>query len=259
MSLDWDARTYDRVANPHEEWARTIIRRLDLRGDEVVMDAGCGSGRQTRILLDSLPAGRVYGVDLSPAMLALAGEQLAAYGERVRLIAGDLRTVDLPEPVEIIFSNATFHWIPEHERLFANLFRLLRPGGRLVAQCGGAGNIARYTERTYAAAQREPFRPYVGDWREWRRYATPEETVHLLEQAGFVEAAADLVSAPAPFSSRREFEDFGRSVILGPLLEQLPEELREAFPAALVDEFERAGDPYLVDYVRLNLRGRRAG
>src|SRR5438128_2626492 len=114
---DWDARTYDRVSNPHQEWAEQILGRLPLRGDETVMDAGCGSGRVTRLLLERLPEGAVFGVDASPAMLAVAQEQLAGDGDRVTLIQGDLTTVQLPRPVAAIFSNATFHWIPDHAAL----------------------------------------------------------------------------------------------------------------------------------------------
>src|SRR5581483_8002995 len=150
------------------------------RGDEVALDAGCGSGRVTRLLLDRLPCGRVYGVDQSPAMLAVAAEQLASYGDRVRLIQGDLVTLQLPEPVDAIFSNATFHWITDHDRLLRNLYRLLAPGGVLVAQCGGAGNIDRVMACANAAMARSPFReratPAVQTW----RFADAGETRALL-------------------------------------------------------------------------------
>jgi len=104
---DWDARTYDRISNPHEEWAGPLLDRLTLRGDEVLLDAGCGSGRVTRLLLDRVPGGRVYAVDLSSAMLAVAAEGLAGFGERVRLLQADLTAVRLPEPVQAVFSSTS--------------------------------------------------------------------------------------------------------------------------------------------------------
>src|SRR5262249_11605679 len=134
VQRDWDARTYNQINEPHMLWGARVIDRLGLRGDEVAIDAGCGSGRVTRLLLERLPQGRVYGVDVSPAMLAVAAEELAEGGERVTLIESELTTVRLPEPVDAVFSNATFHWIWDHDALFANLAALMKPGAHLSAQ-----------------------------------------------------------------------------------------------------------------------------
>ncbi len=255
--MDWDARTYDRVMAPQAEWGEAILARLPLRGDEVALDAGCGSGRVTRLLLDRLPCGRVYGVDQSPAMLAVAAEQLASYGDRVRLIQGDLVTLQLPEPVDAIFSNATFHWITDHDRLLRNLYRLLAPGGVLVAQCGGAGNIDRVMACANAAMARSPFReratPAVQTW----RFADAGETRALLRQAGFDPADAWLSPAPASFPDRASYATFLRTVVLRPYLDRLPEALHQAYVEAVVDEAERSGLGHVVDYIRLNLSARR--
>ena len=67
--VEWDARTYHQVAAPQEEWGREVLARLDLRGDETVLDAGCGSGRVTRLIAERLPDGHVIGVDGSSAMI----------------------------------------------------------------------------------------------------------------------------------------------------------------------------------------------
>ncbi len=140
---DWDAATYDRVSDPQLAWAREQLERLSLAGDEVVLDAGCGSGRVTALLADLVPRGRVYAVDVAPSMVAHAREAL---GDRATVLCQDLVELDLPEPVEAIFSNATFHWIHDHDALFAALAQTLSPGGQLVAQCGGRGNIDAFRE-----------------------------------------------------------------------------------------------------------------
>ncbi len=254
---DWDAVTYHEVALPHERWARDILEHLPLRGDEAVLDAGCGSGRATRLLLERLPRGRVYGVDRSPAMLAVAREALAPYGDRVRLIEADLLTVTLPEPVDAAFSNATFHWIRDHAALFANLARLLRPGGLLVAQCGGAGNIAHVMACADRALGRPPFSVHAAARADAWTYAGPEETRARLEAAGFTDVTTWLEPQPVRFPDPRTFARFLKTVVLGPYLDVLPAALHDAFVAAVVEEEARAGGTCTVDYVRLNLVARR--
>src|SRR5205814_4879583 len=108
VTRDWDASTYERVSDPQVEWARAVLDRLPLRGDETVLDAGCGSGRVTRLLLEHLPEGRVIGVDASASMIEQAREALP--DDRTELIVSDLLDLELTEPVDAVFSNATLHW-----------------------------------------------------------------------------------------------------------------------------------------------------
>lgn len=141
---DWDAATYDRVSGPQVEWARGVLDRLALEGDETVLDAGCGSGRVTALLIERLPQGTVIAVDAAPSMVAKARASLGDAGDVRQL---DLAALDLDAEVDAVFSNAVFHWIADHAALFARLYAALRPGGRLVAQCGGAGNVERFQPR----------------------------------------------------------------------------------------------------------------
>src|SRR5688500_7141013 len=140
---DWDARTYDRVADPMTRWGAAVLDRLPLRGDERVLDAGCGSGRVTELLVERLPRGTVVALDGSPAMVEAARSRLARFGNRVEFVVADLgQPLPVAEPVDAILSTATFHWVLDHDALFRNLAAVLQPGGRLVAQCGGSGNVA---------------------------------------------------------------------------------------------------------------------
>ena len=112
---DWDATTYDAVSAPQQAWAREQLERLQLRGDEVVLDAGCGSGKVTAMLVELVPDGRVYAVDRR----AVDGRAHAAGARRPgHRLCQDLTELSLPEQVDAIFSNATFHWIPDHPKLF---------------------------------------------------------------------------------------------------------------------------------------------
>lgn len=129
-----DGRTYDQISAPLERIGREVLDRLDLRGDETVLDAGCGSGRVTEALVERLPRGTVIGVDGSPEMIAAARRRL---GEGPDLLVQDLALLDLGDTtVDAVLSTATFHWIPDHRALFGRLRTVLAPGGRLVAQLG---------------------------------------------------------------------------------------------------------------------------
>jgi trans-aconitate 2-methyltransferase len=245
---DWDATTYDRISDPQFQWALEQLARLELSGDEVVLDAGCGSGRVTAELADRVPRGRVYGVDVAPSM---AEHARAALGDRATVLCQDLVELSLPEPVEVIFSNATFHWIPDHDALFAALHRTLRPGGRLIAQCGGRGNIDAFRTLADEVAGEPPFQGHFAGWQRPWNYATASETERRLRAAGFSEVACWLEPKSVTPGDARAFVS---TVCLVRHLDPLPQALRGPF----VDQvLARAGDPLVLDYVRLNLTALR--
>jgi trans-aconitate 2-methyltransferase len=248
VTRDWDAATYDRVSGLQVEWAERVLERLPLRGDETVLDAGCGSGRVTRMLLDRLPEGRVVAVDSAPSMVEHAREAL---GERATVLCANLTELELEVPVDAVFSNAVFHWISDHERLFARLFAALRPGGVHVAQCGGRGNVDRFHAIARFTGAREPFAPYFEGWGGPWHFAGAEETAAVLEAVGF----EDVDTWLEPHLVRPdEPADFLRSVCLGPHLERLPEELRDPYLGAVLEDL---GEDCNLDYVRLNIDARR--
>ena len=248
---DWDAATYDRVSAPQQAWAAEQLDRLELRGDETVLDAGCGSGKITAELVRRLPAGRVYAVDAAPSMVRHTRARGARPPRPATVLAPTSTELVRPEPVNVIFSNATFHWIPDHDALFAALYRNLRPGGRLVAQCGGKGNIDRFRRLSDEVATEEPFAPYFANWRKPWNYATAEETAERLQRAGFTDVSTWLQDRPTELAEPRAFV---ATVCLVRHLDPLPEELREPFVDRVM---ERAGEPVVLDYVRLNMTARR--
>ena len=241
---EWDAETYDAVSDPQFEWGIEVLERLQLRGDEVAVDAGCGSGRVTEQLAERLPNGRVIAVDGSAAMVEKANERL---GERADYLVSDLVELELPEPVDLIFSTATFHWIGDHDALFGRLRAALKPGGRLVAQCGGKGNVAEHTRAIAAVASDPEYGQHLTGAKAPWNFASPEETEPRLRAAGFAEARCWL--QPKPVQPARPLE-FISTVTLGPILDQLPEEKRQPFAEAVL---EQEGDPLVLDYVRLNI------
>lgn len=245
---DWDAATYDRVADPQARWGGAVLERLPLVGDERVLDAGCGTGRVTELLLERLPRGRVIALDASPAMVEQARRRLARSDGRVDFVVADLGLpLALPggEPVDAVLSTATFHWVPDHDALFRNLAAVVRPGGRLVAQCGGAGNIASI--RAILAT--------IGDgWPGEAHYETPEATAERLAAAGYTAIQTWLQPEPTRFDAGEPLETFLRTVILGGHVARLAEPDRDAFVHEVAS---RLPEP-VVDYVRLNIVATRA-
>jgi trans-aconitate 2-methyltransferase len=241
VRAEWDAATYDRVADPQARWGREVLARLPLNGDERVLDAGCGSGRVTEQLLERLPRGHVVALDNSPAMLDEARRRLAPYADRVDFVQADLhQPLPVRPAVDAILSTATFHWVLDHDALFRNLAAVLRAGGRLAAQCGGKGNVAS-VDRVLAE---------FGESRaEFAYFAEPDETERRLRNAGFADANAWLEEKNVAFDSRPEFEMFLATVVLRVVLARRPPSEHKAFVSDVVDRLGKLE----LDYVRLNI------
>jgi len=239
---DWDAATYDRLPIPMTGWGLEVLDRLRLHGDETVLDAGCGTGQVTEALRERLPRGHLIALDASPSMIAAAVERLGA--DRMTYLTHDLVDPIPVDPVDAILSTATFHWVPDHDLLFANLAAVLKPRGQFAAQCGGWGNL----ERVNAAAERA-----AGiDLLATKVYATPEETWTRMEAEGFVDIEAWLTEAPVELPPE-ELEPYLQTVILsGEVARRTPEDADEMVHAVALE----LGEP-AIDYVRLNILARK--
>lgn len=261
MPLEWDASEYEAVSGPQTGWGADFIgvflERRGLRGDEAAIDVGCGTGRVTELLLRNLPNGTVLAVDASKDMVEAARRRFAG-DPRVRVEWCDVLRLEVEEPVDVIFSTATFHWIMDHERLFGRLAKLLKPGGRLVAQCGGTGNIAR----TLAVAERvvteEGFRDAFAGWEEGWNFADPESTKAHLKTAGFEKIETWLHEEFTEFATVEELTRFLKTVVLKHHLTFLPEAERDPFVTAVAARLAEMGS-LVVDYVRLNMFATRPG
>jgi trans-aconitate 2-methyltransferase len=247
MVNDWNATAYDRIANPQARWGATVLERLPLAGDERVLDAGCGTGRVTELLLRRLPRGTVVALDASQAMLVEARRRLAGFEDRVVYVQADLaKPLPVDGLVDAVLSTATFHWVLDHDALFANLAAVLRPGGYLVAQCGGAGNVSALLATALAIAP---------DFSREHNFQTAEATRERLERSGFTDIETWLSDEPTRFEPGEPFEAFLETVCLRTYLDRLPPERRQAFVREVAN---RMPEPIL-DYVRLNIVARRAG
>jgi trans-aconitate 2-methyltransferase len=243
---DWDAASYQRISLPHEEWANLLLERLAPSPAEVVLDAGCGTGRVTTKLVEALPEGRVIAVDGSPAMVEKVREVLRPTDEA---FVADLTALELAEPVDAVISSAVFHWIPDHDALFKRMRAALKPGGRMEAQCGGEGNIEAFRDASGEVAAREPYAAHLkaAGFEEPWYYAGVPETEERLRMAHFIVSDVSLqpweVTPPDP-------REFMRTLITKPHIDALPAELHEQF---LDDVLAVTGEPLTIRYVRLNI------
>jgi trans-aconitate 2-methyltransferase len=233
------------------------VAALPLRGDERVMDAGCGTGRVTAELLKLFPRGHVVGVDLSSNMLGQARESLAGFGALVRFVNADLQNLPFHEEFEGVFSTAVFHWAKDHVRLFASIFASLRPGGWLIAQCGGAGNLDHVRSRVRALQATPRYARFFENWTEPWEYADDTTTAERLRNAGFVDIRTWLENATFSMESRTKYREFLKTVILRANLERITDaRLQDEFLDELTEQASRE-DSFTLDYWRLNIDARK--
>ena len=245
---DWDAASYHRVSGPMEAMGLAVLERLPLKGDETVLDAGCGSGRVTLHLVERVPRGQVIAVDASPAMVTEARAYLAG---RADVRQADLLELELEGQVDAILSTATFHWILDHDRLFERLFAVLRPGGRLVAQCGGHGNIRGVLAAADEVAAEPEYAPAFSGWTRASYFATAEDTAARLRRTGFESVECGL--EPHPVRPEDPLA-YLTTIALRDHLARLPAAQRGAFAERVVSLLP---PPATVDYVRLNIDAAR--
>jgi trans-aconitate 2-methyltransferase len=252
----WNATAYDDLSDPQFEWGMAVLETVALSGCERVLDAGCGSGRLNEQLLGRLPAGEVVALDCSPQMLAQARHRLSRFGQRVEFIQASLQEFELANAVDGIFSNAVFHWVPDHAEMFRCLHGTLKPGGWLVAQFGGVGNLARTHQRADEVAEQARFHEHLAGVEYGPHFEAPESTQQRLETAGFRVSEARLHTVVARFERRERYEAFLRTVVLRQPIAKLPNHLQSEFLEEISSRTLRDEGGYSLDYVRLTVRAR---
>lgn len=286
---DWDAQRYHRLSEPQLAWGRTVLARLETRPGDRVLDIGCGTGRLTAELARR-PGVLVVGLDPSATMTGhgrtLATEEhgttrateehgttrkdtshgrtlkntggspdpsaSAGAGRPVPLVRADGAFLPFSQAFDAVFSTATFHWIPDHARLFEGIHRVLTPGGRLVAQCGGGPNLHRLLARAHALME-GPFAAHFGRWSDPWYFADVSGTSDRLARAGFRHIQVSLEQAPTSFADAAAFGEFISCVCVRHHVDRLPPAERGRFVAALAEHASADDPPFTLDYWRLNI------
>ncbi len=236
-SVTWNPADYAANSASQLAWAREQIARLNLRGDERVLDVGCGDGKVTTEIASAVPRGSVVGVDSSPEMIRFA---LASFSSadfpNLRFCEMDARRLQFSEPFDLLFSNAALHWVDDHPAFLHSASACLVSGGRLVVSCGGRGNaqdvflVVRSTMRLKRWREffRQLSRPYF--------FHGPEEYERWLPKFGFGTRSVRLAEKDTVFATREAFAGWFRTTWL-PYTQRVPEALREEFVTAVVERY----------------------
>jgi trans-aconitate 2-methyltransferase len=255
---DWDGAKYHRISDPQLAWGLAVAARLMPAPGEWILDLGCGTGRLTAEIARK-PGIRVIGLDRSAAMLHEATRRgQTPDGGLHTFVRGDGAALPFVEAFDAIFSTATFHWIPDHDQLFRSLHAALKHGGRVVAQCGGGGNLMRLYGRAQALMQSTDYAGYFGGWSSFNHFENVPDTEQRLARAGFEDIQVSLVSAPVTFNSADAYSEFVAAVCLRHHLDRLPVNHRERFIQRITQQAGDDDPPLTLDYWRLNIFGRKA-
>ena len=277
----WDARTYDQVSYLVQyKWGQQMLEWRKWHGNEIVMDAGCGSGLLTKQLAKKVPRGKVYAVDIDSNMIKQARNNLQSF-HNVEIIQSSFIDIKLPQRLDVIFSNSALHWIQDHRKAFQTFWEMLRPmnnnirdinnkdtaangnigSGQLLIQCGGDGNLQQIIKLLERLTHLDQFRAYFTDWRQSWYFARPDETDKLLKEIGYenrrVYSNRDCTILP----NRRVYSRFIKTVVAKPYLECLPpdngDKLKALFLKLFLNEVKKLSNKsktrWLLDFVRLNI------
>jgi trans-aconitate 2-methyltransferase len=254
---DWNAGRYHDLSSPQQTWGRRVLERLPLSGTEHILDLGCGTGRVTEEIYRRLPNGRLVALDRSDAMIEAAQLWLCEHAPGAAVVQADGAALPFRRAFDAVFSTATFHWIPDHAALFRSIITALKPGGRLVAQCGGGPNLAVLRARADRLRADPRFWSFFDDWTEPWYYADVESTKRRLAAAGFIESDVSLEEAPTPFAGAAIFQEFIATVCVRPHVDRLPPRERKTFLTELTMAAAADSPPLTLDYWRLNISARR--
>ncbi len=285
MTREWDASSYHRLSEPQYNWGRRVLERVAARGDETIIDAGCGTARITSELAALIPRGRVLGVDLSENMLRQARAYVAQRDEEVKtssalagaaaafankpatapvapraklhFVCGDIAALPFKEVADGIFSTAAFHWVGDHDALFRSLFTALKPGGWLIAQCGGGPNLLRLRQRTDEVMAEPEFREFFRGWNPPQNYQDAEQTAARLRRTGFSDIATWLHNQDTRFSDDQTYREFLATVTCHTHTARIDDPvMRDRFLERLVALARQEPELHL-DYWRLNIQARK--
>ena len=284
----WDALTYDQVSRLVQyKWGQQVIKWRKWRGNEIVMDAGCGSGLLTKQLAKQVPRGKLYAVDIDSTMIKQAKRNLKSF-DNIEIIHSSFTDVKVPRRMDVVFSNSALHWVQDHRKAFQKFWQMLKPmnsnditdinassdsnnnntdsSGQLLIQCGGYGNLQEIIAILERITELDQFKEHFADWKQPWHFAKAEDTSKLLQEIGYVNTKVYYSDDCVTLPNRLIYTKFVKTVVMKSYLDHLSshnddydsDKLKGLFLELFLDEVEKYSSGKLnqtcsLDFVRLNI------
>ncbi len=249
----WDPELYSVSSSPQKSWGVELITKLNLKGNEKVLDVGCGDGKLSAEMARKLPEGSVLGIDLSKSMITFAREHYPPENfPNLAFIQMDATDLSFNSEFDIVFSNAAIHWIKDHEPVLKGVWKSLKPGGKFMAQFGGRGNAAEILEVVDLMLEDEKWNSYFKDFIFPFRFYGPAEYIKWLKNTGFSVKRLELNPKDMFLERKRELFAWNFS-ILHPYTRQVPQNMQENFINEFVSIFVNNYPPDNKGYVHVRM------
>ncbi len=259
MKGEFDGEKYKHASSQQHEWGVQLIGELDLKGSERILDLGCGHGALTAELAALVPAGSVLGIDMSESMIVTATtDHIHA---NLQFEIHDINDIDFESQFDIVFSNATLHWIKNHRTLLQKVRKCLKPGGRLRCQFAGHGNCSNLIASLCQVMASERWMPYFTE-SEWPWYMpTIDQYRVLLGDVQFTESNVWCQNGDKYFETLDKMVAWIDQPCLVPFLASVDERDRKPFRDEVINQMikktRRADGTFYETFRRLNVLARR--
>lgn len=241
MAHEFDGKKYAQASAHQKEWGSKVVAELDLRGTESVLDLGCGDGALTLMIAGQLPKGQVLGIDASRGMIEAA---LPKSTPNLEFMVMNIDDLDFEETFDVIFSNATLHWVKDHRKLLQNVRGALRPGGRVRFDFAGDGNCMNFFSVVREVMELDRFAEAFAGY-DWPWFMPSVEAyTKLAEESGLRNVRVWGGNADRFFPNPDAMIRWIDQPSIVPLLSALPETLRTPFRDYVVERMvERTLQP----------------
>ena len=241
--FQWDADDYARHSNAQQEWAQELISRLNLKGNESLLDVGCGDGKVTAEIASYLKAGIVVGIDNSEEMIVLAKRNFPvdAY-PNLSFQKQDARALPFNQEFDRVFSNAVLHWVIDHRPVLKGIYRALKANGRVVVQMGGKGNAALVINVVNEIMVDDKWQKFFKSFSFPYGFYSPMEYAPWLKDSGLVIESLELKPKDMVHENIEKFKGWFRTTWM-PYLHRIPQELQEAFICQVAEKYIQINPP----------------
>jgi trans-aconitate 2-methyltransferase len=229
----WNAAAYAAHSVVQQTWARELIARLKLQGDEHVLDVGCGDGKVTAEMAHAVPRGSVVGIDASAEMIGFAKETfLTKKYPNLEFRVMDARKIKFDRKFDLIFSNAALHWVDDHQAILHGMASALKAGGRLIVSCGGKGNAQDVFVALRPEIRSKRWGKYFRRMPKPYFFYSPADYEKWLPKCDFKIQSVRLAPKDAAYTGVEGFAAWVRTTWL-PYVQRVPEDAREEFIASV--------------------------